>query len=395
MKKHNVIIGQLSNPQGNIKKLITDRGINLNCAEDKYLNSLTKIAILTTLGAYKLLPILTIDTKFSKQVKVTQLSNFLSYIVNHPVFAPMKYDYKIVQGNNKNSATESNQTQAIEENSFITFSGGIDSTAGLLYLLEKGKSVLPITIFIGQHNEQAELSVIKKIKHKININPLILNLNISKYITGGEKTWGYIIPARNFLFLSFAATIASASSQKRADLYLCAHKDEMVKARNTDKSKYFLRNCEKYFSLMFDKQITCSTPFEKIDKTQALSYWRRNWITKFNISPHETISCHNGKGCGACDACLKRTISLLAAGFEADKFMVKHPFTDHAGLIKNHWLPMIENNKLSRVKLLDFLISIDKTNISLLPSYVQELKDKKYLEEAKAKRMREIESAVF
>ncbi len=148
----------------------------------------------------------------------------------------------------------------------------------------------------------------------------------------------------------------------------------MKHRRNTDKSKYFFAKASDFFSLDSGKKITVATPFANISKTEILSYWKKNWIKKYKISPHDTTTCYYGRGCGKCEVCLKRTISLLASGFGVDPFIKIHPMKDPSGFIMNKWIPQIKSGKFTRIKKLDFLIAVEKC-LDIVPRKVKNFYD--------------------
>jgi len=207
---------------------------------------------------------------------------------------------------------------------------------------------------------------------KIKTAPLTAKMDINKFILDGWKDWDYIIPGRNFLFISFANNILKNSTRNKVYIYLCAHKDEMVHRRNTDKSKYFFKKASQLFSLDSGKKVIVTTPFSHVTKAEILSYWKKHWIKKYGISPHDTTSCYYGRGCGRCEVCLKRTVSLLASGFGIDPFIKDHPMKDHSGLIAKKWIPQMLSGKLSRDRKLDLLIAIGKS-LKVVPDKVKKI----------------------
>jgi len=332
------------------------------------LDAFTKVAILTVLAGYKQCDYVFVDDKFNDYIDLKKLSRYLSYILNHKEFAPRKYNLKLTDIKNfidKNSNYKQN-----EYDSILSFSGGIDSTAGLLYSLDKGQNVQPLWISFGQRNDKAELNAVKRVLDRFKIDPFVVKMNIHKYILNGWKDWDYIIPARNFLFVCFANAILKHSTKKNGFIYLCAHKDEMKHFRNTDKSKYFFRKASNFFSLDSRKRMVVMTPFADISKTEILSYWRKYWVKKYKISPHDTTTCYYGRGCGRCEVCLKRTVSLLASGFDVDSFLKIHPMKDPSGFITRKWIPAIKLGKFTRTKKLDFLIAVEKC-LDIVPKKVR------------------------
>ncbi len=373
MKQYNEIkIGKIGQKKDN---KIDYEGVDsnlINLENKDLLDAFTKVSILTLLAGYKKCDYIFVDDKFKEDVDLKKLSRYLSYVLNHKELAPRKFDLKIADS--RNFVTEISVPEKNKYDSILSFSGGIDSTAGLLNFFDKGQNTQPLWISFGQRNDKAELNVVKRVLAKLKIKPLMVRMDIKEYILKGWKDWDYIIPGRNFLFVSFANAILKHSIKSKNFIYLCAHKDEMKHRRNTDKSKYFFAKASDFFSLDSGKKITVATPFANISKTEILSYWKKNWIKKYKISPHDTTTCYYGRGCGKCEVCLKRTISLLASGFGVDPFIKIHPMKDPSGFIMNKWIPQIKSGKFTRIKKLDFLIAVEKC-LDIVPRKVKNFYD--------------------
>jgi 7-cyano-7-deazaguanine synthase in queuosine biosynthesis len=369
MIPRNKKIGKIGQKKGN-KIDYTRINSNLINLENKdLLDAFTKVSILTLLAGYKKCDYIFVDDKFNENIDLKKLSRYLSYVLNHKELAPRKFNLRITDKENfisKIGIPKKNNYDGI-----LSFSGGIDSTAGLLNSLDKKQCIQPLWISFGQRNDRAELDAVKRVLAKLKIKPLMVRMDIKEYILKGWKDWDYIIPGRNFLFVSFANAILKKSVKSKNFIYLCAHKDEMKHRRNTDKSKYFFTKASDFFSFDSGKRIIATTPFANISKTEILSYWRKHWIRKYKISPHDTTTCYYGRGCGKCEVCLKRTISLLASGFDVDPFIKIHPMKDPSGFIVNKWIPQIKSGKFTRIKKLDFLIAVEKC-LNIVPKKVRD-----------------------
>jgi len=352
----------------NEKKInfIADSGL-VKMKQIYLLNNYSKLAILSILAGYEKCDYIYVNDRFSKKVEIKSLNNFISYTLNHNI-APKKFDIKISYNKNFNGAK--NTLPLNKYDGILSFSGGIDSTAGLLYALSKKQKDLPMWINFRQRNNYAERKSALKILRKLKIKPVIISIDLSKFILKGWKDWSFIVPGRNFLFLSFANSLLQNSERQRGHIYLCAHKDEMGHKKNRDKSKYFFQRSSIFFSRDGTKKITAETPFANYSKAELLSLWKKKWEKKFGISPHETTTCYYENGCGRCEACLKRVIYLLAAGYTVDQKIKVNPMTDPSGLIINKWIPGIINGKMSRTNKLDFLIAVEKS-LDIVPEKIR------------------------
>lgn len=105
----------------------------------------------------------------------------------------------------------------------VLFSGGIDSTVLIYYLLQKGYDIFPLYINYGQVTYKGEIMAVNDIIETLHINRL-MELDISdtnkigcgslignypENITSGEEWYkNEFFPNRNLLLLSLAATYA-------------------------------------------------------------------------------------------------------------------------------------------------------------------------------------------
>lgn len=263
----------------------------------------------------------------------------------------------------------------------ILFSGGFDSTAALLITLDKGIKPLLLWIGLGQKNEDTEYKVIKNISRRIKYPVSIIKIDLKKYIDKGWKEWDYIIPARNFIFAALAASLLRKSLKPNTVICISAHKEE-VKHSNTDKSMHFFNTCTSLFSDYYKKKMVVGTPFRKYSKTEIAAHWKNHWIKKYGILPYDTITCYYGNYCGKCKACLKRTISLLAAGWDPDPNIQVHPMSDPNDFLITDIL--LKLNRFSKNRKMETLIAIRKA-WDVVPGSVKkkyESFDKKLIEES-------------
>lgn len=357
---------------GYIQKKEIDNG-NLKISGTNYfeLNPIVKSSLLVTLAGYLEKDKITVFGK--KYYDSKKLSRFFSYILNDKRVAPKIFKISIKFTNELEKLT------SLPKNNYdyiVSFSGGIDSTAGILYALDKGFDIKPVWIGFGQKNEDKELRVIKKICNQLKLKPLIIRVDLRKYVDKGWSRWKMgIIPARNFLFASIASSIASKSTKKNVSIYLCAHKEE-VTSINTDKSMRFFRTCTKIFKEFYDKNILLTSPFLKITKPEILSFWISNtWGEKYKISPLDTVSCYYGNKCGMCKACINRAIAFYCAGVKIENFRT-NPFMDKGKLIRKAYVDRFDT--LRKERKLDFLYAMNAQRKNL-PVYLRNFLDMNYV----------------
>lgn len=341
----NNIIGKVGEKNISINEIkIQKEGIKLN--NDYFV----KIGILTTIAGYLKTNKITIN---AESFKKDYLERFLSYVLNNKKFAPMNYNLSLQFTNYKHL----HKNHVHDYDCVILFSGGFDSTAAFLKALDQGLKPLLLWVGFGQKNENAEYKKVKEISKKIKYPVSIIRVNLGKYIEEGWKEWDYIIPARNFMFISMAAAFLSSSKKKKLKIYLSAHEEE-IKKENTDKSEEFFRGCNYLFSKFYNKMFNIGTPFREYSKSEIAFYWKKEWIKKYGISPYQTTTCYYGNNCGLCKACLKRSISLLVGGFELDPDLKENPFRDKKGFISEDFLIRFEKFPLKRR--MDLIIALGR-----------------------------------
>lgn len=359
-----MLLGSLGE-KNNEKKIEVDTDL-IKLGRSFILDNFTKLSILAILAGYKGYDYIYVNDNLGEKIKLDRLGSFISYTLNHDI-APKKFKINIKHNEDYIKVISSKIDNDFD--SILNFSGGIDSTAGLLYAMDKGYKVAPIWIDFGQRNNRAEYIAVNRVLKKLNIKPIIIKLDLNSFILEGWKDWNFIVPGRNFLFLSIANSILQRSNKSKKNIYLCAHKDEMGYKKNRDKSKFFFKASSNFFSDSGKNEIEVLTPFEKYSKSEVLSFWKRDWEKKFNITPYDTTTCYFESGCGKCEACLKRSIYLLASGYKIDPKIKVNPMRDPAKLMVNKWIPGIKSGKISRSNKLDFLIAVEK-NIAVVPGEV-------------------------
>lgn len=358
-----MIIGSINNIKIDSSDLIVD-------TKDSFqIDEVVGNALLLTLAGYLEKDDITINGEqyFNKK----RLEQFFSYILNDKRAAPRKYDLQLDFSNKKQDAISAKKNNY---KYIISFSGGVDSSAGLLYALDKGYSVQPVWIGFGQKNEKDELEVINRICKKLKTKPTIIKINLKKYVDEGWNRWKMgIIPGRNYIFASIAASMANLSSSDKNTIYICAHKEE-INPVNTDKSKRFYNTCTEVFTESYKKDIKLTTPFFDATKPEIIYYWIKNWEKKYGISPEDTVSCYHGTNCGTCKACINRAVAFACSGLPAEGY--KHnPFEDTEHIIQEGYIDRFGTLKPERK--LDFLFALN-FNKNSLPTNLRKFVDKNY-----------------
>lgn len=363
MNNHHIKIGKIF--LENNLELTTE---NLVKNHTELIDNFSKLGILAMIGGYLKEDKIQIADSFRSEISLLKLSRFISYVVNHPT-SPKVFDFKI-STSNYGSSKKQKLDSKFNYDVILCFSGGIDSTAGLLYCLDNNIKVLPLWVDFGQRNNKAEGQTIKKILNQLNLPYIKIKINIDDYVERGWEEWKHIVPARNFLFVALANSIIRLSNKKEAKIFVCSNNEEMKKWKHKDKCAYFFRECSKFFSLDSGKKIVVTTPFADFSKSEVISWWKKKWQRKFNISPLDTTTCYQNRACGRCRACFQRTFCLISAGYSEDPDLIVHPFTDPEKFILDEWLPNIKRGKVARTRVLDFYIGLEK-RWEILPDYLK------------------------
>jgi len=292
-----------------------------------------RLSILTTIAGYLKENKISVAGQFYQK---QELQEFLSYVLNNKMFAPIEYNLNIDFSNKE----ERGSLTQHDYDCVVLFSGGLDSTAAFLIALECGMKPLLLWIGFGQKNEEQEYAAIKKVSKKIGYPVSTIRVDLKAYIEEGWTEWDYIIPARNFMFVAFAASFLSYSTKNKARILLSAHEEE-IKHSNTDKSEHFFEMCTKVFTQYYNKKIIVGTPFRHSSKTQIAAYWKRVLVKKFKLTPYDTVTCYYGNNCGKCKSCLKRTMALLAAGWNIDPDLKLNPMKDDQKFLEKDILPRL------------------------------------------------------
>lgn len=331
---------------------------NVRVSHEHLLDNFTKLSILAIVAAYRQMTRVVVNDKFSGRVDLDELSRFVSYVVNH-VGAPMVYDMKVSQDGAGESSLSPSEDFPYDV--LLNFSGGIDSTAGLLHGLDHGKKVLPLWIDFGQPNKREEAVSIATVLQKLGLPLYKIDVDLGEQVKAGYAAWKHIVPGRNLLFVSLANALFRCSDRSAGSIYLCANKEETTKWKHRDKSLYYFRRCTSLFSRDTGKNIHVGTPFANHTKSEMLYWWKNHWEGKYGISPYETSTCYYDNKCGKCRACFRRTLALICGGYDVDPDIQVHPLTDPAGFIEDTWIPEINNGKRPRTAKLDFFISLERS----------------------------------
>lgn len=195
------------------------------------------------------------------------------------------------------------------------FSGGVDSTLGILKSKEKYGNVTGLYV---SHSGSG------KITHKVEkIRRNILhgkNIEIKKMIAPSMGT-GYS-QLRGFLYITYAMILSFFCDSKRIIVSECGSTMYQPKFAPMDTityttNPYVLGFAKRIGEIFLKKEIDIVTPFENFTKTEMMNLIRDDSILSMT---HSCITGRWDRNCGKCYACIARMIGSANLGLSLDYF---------------------------------------------------------------------------
>ncbi|MCE4955886.1 7-cyano-7-deazaguanine synthase QueC [Macrococcoides caseolyticum] len=206
-----------------------------------------------------------------------------------------------------------NQNKAL-----VVFSGGQDSTTCLFWALKRYKDVEVVTFNYGQRHA-LEIEIAKTIAQDLGVKHHILDMSLLSQLSPNALTQADIeithtgdvpntfVPARNLLFMSFAAALAYQIEAKHIITGVC----------ETDFSGYpdcrdnFIKSLNVTINLSMDMNFEIHTPLMWLDKKETWAL--ADALGRLDYIRQNTLTCYEGipaDGCGECPSCLLRNKGL-------------------------------------------------------------------------------------
>lgn len=218
----------------------------------------------------------------------------------------------------------------------LIYSGGMDSTTLLYWLIRDGYDVHPIGIHYGQRHRK-ELGAAWQICESLGVNFELVDLSgLSRFMIGSSQTdpavnvpEGHyadpimrqtVVPNRNMLLLAVAGVVA------------CGRHDEIV-AYGAIKGDYevypdcrpsFVEAMSKAFDSCDWHAPTLMVPFINMTKAEIVTIGKT-----LGVPYHQTWTCYNGMRwhCGKCGSCTERREAFQQARV-GDPTHYSHPLEE-------------------------------------------------------------------
>jgi len=199
----------------------------------------------------------------------------------------------------------------------LIYSGGLDSTVLLYWLLHNRHEVIAVSFDYGQRHKR-EIESAKTICRLLDVaheTVAIPPLRGSVLTDAGDMPHGHyadenmkqtVVPNRNMVMLAYAGSLAIASGC-RAVAYGCHAGDHTI---YPDCRVEFVNAMRAAFELCDWSQLQLLTPFVHEDKTEIVRIGKRLCVP-FDL----TWTCYEGgqQPCGQCGSCVERNEALANA----------------------------------------------------------------------------------
>jgi 7-cyano-7-deazaguanine synthase in queuosine biosynthesis len=261
---------------------------------------------------------------------------------------------KVAEADAQPSLSELKPVSVFDSDCVCLFSGGLDSLAGAVHLIKKGRRPLFAGHYIsGLKSIQGELmaTVRREFDQEFEHFQYRVTSRKSRHTKFPFRAREGSHRARSFMFLSFA-TVAAAT-RNLSEIYICENgvmslnvpiSDARKGSRSTRHAHpVFLQKFNLLINSLYGRTFSVQNPFRfwtKGEEVGLLAETNLYPMIKKTVTcwgyPNQTIQHKNSNHCGYCVPCLVRRISLEAAGLAA--------FDDH------YIVDVFKRNKNSKEK---------------------------------------------
>lgn len=210
------------------------------------------------------------------------------------------------------------EKQLSNDKALVVFSGGQDSTTCLFWAMAQYRDVEVVTFNYGQRHA-LEIEIAERIAKEQGVKHHILDMSLLSQlspnaltshdveITHDDAVPNTFVPARNLLFMSFAAALAYQIEAQHIITGVC----------ETDFSGYpdcrdnFIKSLNVTINLSMDVNFEIHTPLMWLDKKAT---WQlADELGQLDYIRNNTLTCYEGipaDGCGKCPSCMLRNKGL-------------------------------------------------------------------------------------
>lgn len=242
--------------------------------------------------------------------KIKKLSELLNELVLDVLCEDIKFVFCRKQIKKIKKLPEFKQYETI-----CLFSGGVDSTLGIIESKKKYSEVLGLYV---SHGDSGKIT--KKVNEitKDILNPL--KIDVLKLIAP-SMGMGYA-QVRGFLYILYAGIVSIFTQSKRIIISECGATMYQPKFAPFDTITYtthplVLKHAKIIIETILDKEIEIVTPFEDFTKTEMIKLMCDDTILS---KTHSCITGRWGINCGKCYACMARMIASINLDLRLDYF---------------------------------------------------------------------------
>lgn len=202
----------------------------------------------------------------------------------------------------------------------ICYSGGMDSFIAYHYAISREGGYHPNDVQLVNFNIGSNYSAKEDLARKqLNLPYIKIDLPIiAPELNNVPTKEKYIIPARNLIFASVAASLG-----ERVWIVGVRHENHV---KMYDKNNAFFRSATLACSQAVGATTIVESPFIEWSKTEMIQWAVQNGLLN---QLHKTVSCYDDDlvQCGTCGLCFKRAIAMYAAGVDERARYSTDPFT--------------------------------------------------------------------
>jgi len=244
------------------------------------------------------------------KAETDRISLLLNILVSDVLLENIKFTINFKKIEKKTLKRNFKQCQTI-----CLFSGGVDSTIGILNAKEKYNNI--IGLYVAHQDTGKINSKVEKLKKEI-LDPSKIpfeKLIAPKMGTGYSQT-------RGFLYLLYAGLISQFTESKRIIISECGATMYQPKFAPFDTityttNPYVLQIAKTILQIIIKRELEIITPFEDFTKTEFMTLMPKDSILS------KTHSCITGRwdqNCGVCYACITRMIGSVNLNLSLNYF---------------------------------------------------------------------------